>query len=373
MFCRFCGKQVPEDSTFCPHCGKKMITNIEYTGGWADPNMYADPVPQQAHIPQAPVYTYPVTQKKKSKWWIWVLFVLFLVGSCSALASDTDEPRTQVNSQSRASMKETFISDFCETTTLSKEAANKVYSLLTDDLHFESVEFSKKNKKQNTPISISWKIEADGYEVIVTADNDGIYDAFIQDLIRFVDDGKIVATKEDIAQAKQSKAEGNESSRNDFYSEGMYKVGSDIPAGEYIVFATKTVGGYICVNSDSSGKFDSIVCNENFATFTYITVDDGQYLTVDRGEFASADDYQPNGLMDDGYYTEGMYKVGRDIPAGEYYVTATKNVGCYVEVSPNSRHELSDIISNENTKTSLYITVEEGQYLTVTRGKFKPA
>ena len=26
MYCRICGKEIPDDSHFCPHCGREVVT-----------------------------------------------------------------------------------------------------------------------------------------------------------------------------------------------------------------------------------------------------------------------------------------------------------------------------------------------------------
>lgn len=65
-----------------------------------------------------------------------------------------------------------------------------------------------------------------------------------------------------------------------YYGEGMYKVGVDIPAGEYNVKADTGMTGYIEVSADASG--DSIITNDLFDNNTYISVTDGQFLTLER-------------------------------------------------------------------------------------------
>lgn len=157
------------------------------------------------------------------------------------------------------------------------------------------------------------------------------------------------------------------------WGEGMYKVGTDIPAGEYYVTSTEYFGAYVEVAKDSSGEFDSIVANDNVYTFTFITVSEGQYLTVTAGEFVKAEDAAVPGADLNDAYLPGTYRVGIDIPAGEYKVTCTNNVSAYVEVAKDSTHALSSIVANDNVETSSYITVKDGQYLKVTGGEFSPA
>lgn len=157
------------------------------------------------------------------------------------------------------------------------------------------------------------------------------------------------------------------------YEEGMYKVGSDIDAGEYYVTCENYVGAYVEVAKDSSGTIDSIVANNNVNTFTFITVSDGQYFTVTGGEFVKAEDAAVPGADLNNTYMAGMYRVGTDIPAGEYKVNSTSEYGAYVEVAKDSLHTIDSIVTNENVSTSTYITVSDGQYLTVTGGEFSPA
>lgn len=146
------------------------------------------------------------------------------------------------------------------------------------------------------------------------------------------------------------------------YKSGTYKVGIDIPAGEYKLFAD---GGfaYYEVDKDSSGTLESILSNDNFTTFTYITVSDGQYLELKNCYAYSVDEapvYEPV----DGKYDEGTYKVGVDIPAGEYKVISYGGYA-YIEVAKDSLGTLESIITNDNFEGDKYITVSDGQYLKI--------
>ena len=67
------------------------------------------------------------------------------------------------------------------------------------------------------------------------------------------------------------------------YGEGMYKVGTEIPAGEYKLYAVKAFDedyGYYEVTATSSGRDEDIIAHRGFDTFIYITVEDGQYLNI---------------------------------------------------------------------------------------------
>lgn len=65
-----------------------------------------------------------------------------------------------------------------------------------------------------------------------------------------------------------------------YWGEGMYKVGVDIPAGEYNVIAEEGESAYLDLSSDSTGN--SRILNNVFENNMYITVEDGQYLTLKR-------------------------------------------------------------------------------------------
>lgn len=147
------------------------------------------------------------------------------------------------------------------------------------------------------------------------------------------------------------------------YREGMYKIGADLPAGEYIIISEGFLPAYYQVSSDSSGSLDSIVSNDNFNGNRYITVSEGQYLEI-KGSIAYSADNAPALRSADGKYGEGMYKVGRDINAGEYKVTPEEgSIPGYVEVAKDSKGALDSIISNDNFQAEKYITIEDGQYI----------
>ncbi|GAA0303229.1 hypothetical protein GGQ92_002997 [Gracilibacillus halotolerans] len=148
---------------------------------------------------------------------------------------------------------------------------------------------------------------------------------------------------------------------------GTYKVGEELDAGEYLVIADSMT--YIESSSDSTGSLESIIFNLNLYSdsHAYITLNDGEYFKLQGGTaypVTEAPSIQP----DDGVYRNGMYKVGEDIPAGEYKVlldeSASMGMG-YIEVSTDSRHDLGSIVTNDNPQADTYITVEDGQYLTL--------
>lgn len=152
--------------------------------------------------------------------------------------------------------------------------------------------------------------------------------------------------------------------------EGMYKIGTDIPEGEYFVWATS----YFCsvqVSSDSSGSVASNITTEMCDTFMFISVRSGQYLDVSGGSFVPANIAPVPEMQENGTYKPGMYRVGIDIPAGEYKVAATDDF-CYIQVLKDSFGLISSHVNTEYVDGQAYVTVIEGQYLSVKNGVFAP-
>ena len=149
------------------------------------------------------------------------------------------------------------------------------------------------------------------------------------------------------------------------FKAGQYKIGTDIPAGEYRLVSENSFGGYFAVTSDSTGNFQSILANDNFQTNSIIYVIDGQYLELVNCVAYNIED-APEPVIIDGMLQSGMYRIGVDIPAGEYKVIVDKDAilnSGYIEVSSASDHNFSSIVTNDNFEGEKYITVSDGQYL----------
>ncbi|GAB3792416.1 hypothetical protein [Virgibacillus kimchii] len=161
-------------------------------------------------------------------------------------------------------------------------------------------------------------------------------------------------------QAEESTEEMNDDT---LIAAGTYKVGEDIPSGEYLVFGNGM--GYIESASDSTGELDSIIFNDNLMNdaHAYVTLEDGEYFKLQSAEMYPVED-APSVEPDDGVYQDGMYKVGEDIPAGEYQIILDSSIDMgYYEVATDSSHQLGSIVTNENVQADTYLTVSEGQYL----------
>ena len=154
-----------------------------------------------------------------------------------------------------------------------------------------------------------------------------------------------------------------------WYPENDYRVGTDIPAGDYCaVQTTEKFYGYYCIYKDTS-KTD-IIDNDNFSNQAFFRVSTGQYLKLSGCKIAPASKVTLSNISTaDGFYREGEYRVGIDIPAGEYQFTNTeqKYGGYYCVYSDMTK---DDIVDNENFKNTTYYKVKNGQILNVNRAKF---
>jgi hypothetical protein len=148
---------------------------------------------------------------------------------------------------------------------------------------------------------------------------------------------------------------------------GMYKIGSELPAGEYIIEATGAMA-YLEVSKDSSGEFDSIIVNDNLnrGAFGYIIVQDGDYLKVTGGRIIAASELTLQPKLND--IPPSTYKIGKDLPAGEYKIIPTSEMA-YWERNTNPRNSIDSIIANDVLSSEAYVTVRNGEYLKITGAK----
>lgn len=156
----------------------------------------------------------------------------------------------------------------------------------------------------------------------------------------------------------QTKTEPPATSKK-YIKSGMYKIGKDLPVGEYLIIPSGMA--YYQVTKDSTGSLDSIISNDNFSGTRYVTVSEGQYLEIRSSKMISAADADLQQAKNN-TYPEGMYKIGEEIPPGEYKVISDGGFA-YYEVSRDSRGNLDSIIANDNFSGEKYISVSSGQYL----------
>lgn len=150
------------------------------------------------------------------------------------------------------------------------------------------------------------------------------------------------------------------------YKAGTYKVGKDIPSGNYYLQPLTSKGSaYFGVYADSNKT--KIKFNENFKGNMLISVEDGEYLELNKCNAIPLLEFRQ-------YYTTKttldncMLEVGIDIEPGEYKLIATSSRGYYC-IYDDLRQ--SHIVSNDNFDNQTYCTVGKGQFLILNNCKIE--
>lgn len=108
------------------------------------------------------------------------------------------------------------------------------------------------------------------------------------------------------------------------FSDGIYLVGRDIPAGSYYAtFVKRDSNNFMCITVSETyeglSEFSYDRWFEDNPAFNFFTVKDGQWLQVLSGDVVSLD-LAPAvfGKPVNGVWGSGVYRVGKDIPYGTY-------------------------------------------------------
>ena len=147
-----------------------------------------------------------------------------------------------------------------------------------------------------------------------------------------------------------------------YFANGQFKVGVDLPAGEYLAVGT----GYVEVAGSSAGGTNNILINDNIVDARrYVVVNDGEYVKVmsDMKLYSLAD--APKLNLNYSKLPANQYKVGVDIPAGEYKILL--DAGGYVALTRDTRR---NYVGNQYAHNGgqFYATVADGQYLQIKNG-----
>lgn len=146
------------------------------------------------------------------------------------------------------------------------------------------------------------------------------------------------------------------------YINGTYVVGDDIPAGEYYVAPAKnsTQSEFYVANSSD----DKVVRSENVINNDFVRLQEGEYVVL-NGTYALPVNEMPDLTPKDGIYSAGVYRVGIDIPAGEYELHATSKEESYYSVTNDMNGNKIDQSNNLEEGKSTTITISDGQFLTL--------
>lgn len=142
------------------------------------------------------------------------------------------------------------------------------------------------------------------------------------------------------------------------YESGTYKVGDDIPAGEYVLFGNY---GFLSVESDILKDqlgiiLDSQIYTDSFKSNSIITVENGQYFTF-HDSFAI-----PASLTSVDTSDDGFFRVGTDLPAGKYKLEQLDEYAKYTIYSDDVASSMN-IISESDVEGRTNIEINDGEYL----------
>lgn len=144
------------------------------------------------------------------------------------------------------------------------------------------------------------------------------------------------------------------------YGSGVYKAGTDIPAGEYIVFYDFNSS----FNVKSGPKDYSTTLNKEtlYTNRTLvISVKEGEYIHYTGSNYFYSIDANPSVTLT----TDGIFKVGLHLPAGEYQIISknSNNYSNQVNIYKDSYYRDSPIENRYGSTLEDPITLEEGQYV----------
>ena len=155
------------------------------------------------------------------------------------------------------------------------------------------------------------------------------------------------------------------------YPAGMYKVGKNIPVGEYLFVVNEDeYSGKIILSSDSSG-YDTIY-EELFINNTYLILEENTYINF-TGASAQLSFYHNMKQSDVHNIPEGTYIVGKDIPKGDYQLTCNDGPKkSSTDLEPfgywniyESSHYDKRLIDVGTFGQFGYVSVEDGEYLEI--------
>ena len=150
---------------------------------------------------------------------------------------------------------------------------------------------------------------------------------------------------------------------------GVYRVGS---AGTYSVRSTQG-SGTVSVSDGTNTLYTISLNNGESVTLTFtgkeqITVTSGIVIEAVSVSNAQAPAVQKK------WYPAGGYRVGKDIPEGEYMICPEPHKDfvsyyIYYDTSSTNFKNARDFGSSTGAGTKLYFTVEDGEYLVVRYGR----
>ena len=177
------------------------------------------------------------------------------------------------------------------------------------------------------------------------------------------------AKTEPIKSEKNSSDSSNYKNNNGIYKSGNYEVGKDISEGTYIIVADGSNPTNLGIAEISSSHDDNdeyaVLNNTWFHGNTYLKLEKGQFLHV---SWATIYDAEKVDVKLNPYSKDGMYLVGKDIPAGIYELELDSGEHVYdysakYVIYSEMASPMPVQFSNGNFKDNKFVQLEEGQYV----------
>lgn len=273
MYCAKCGRKLTEEDLFCPGCGSKnkVIWRRKETEA-------AKEVPLKETTP-APVVSKTIQTEECGE---------------TDKTEKTEETDSSANTQSKKKSYKLYI------------AAILVVAGIIGTTYFHDQQIKAGNDSSSVTAAVVNKmrdpeiygyaggtyevgvdIPAGEYAVFVISDKQGKFnvsrdrtgdetifkDSFRYNSIFTVRDGEYLQLNNCRAKKIETVDSINTSGN------GMFKIGTYLPAGEYELVADSD-SGYYCIYNNS--RFQDIIKNDNFEGNVYVSVKDGQYLKLSR-------------------------------------------------------------------------------------------
>lgn len=149
------------------------------------------------------------------------------------------------------------------------------------------------------------------------------------------------------------------------YKGSAARVGKDIAPGEYKVTCSDDDKTGCCRVYSNIAK-ESIIDSEQYFESTYVTLSEGQFIDAKNVTFTSVNKAKAtSGLSENDM--SSMYKIGLDLKAGEYLISANQDETGYYCVYDSSDVANRNILINDTFEGNARVVVSEGQYLEISR------
>ena len=155
---------------------------------------------------------------------------------------------------------------------------------------------------------------------------------------------------------------GTSQNTENWYNPAFYEVGQDIPSGELYLECTGFEKGYIVIYSDLSRT--NVLFSNDFENHSFITLEKGQFLELKMARAIEAD--KINERFSYSNLPKGLYRVGIDIPAGDYTLQQSSSLPAYYCIYDSSTI-YQTIVTNKNFEKTIRVSVEDGDYLYLNR------